>query len=46
MTVTAAGGSHQTAAQRGGELRDKDRPLPDVQRDRRAPAPRLQTLLG
>ena len=41
MTVTAAGGSHQTAAQRGGELRDKDRPLPDVQRDRRAPAPCL-----
>ncbi|KAK9825189.1 hypothetical protein WJX81_005170 [Elliptochloris bilobata] len=34
MTVTAAGGSHQTAAQRGGEVRDKDRPLPDVQRDR------------
>jgi hypothetical protein len=38
MTVAAAGASHQTAAQRGGEVRDKDRPLPDVQRERCAPA--------
>lgn len=37
MTVTVAGASHQTAAQRGGDAREKDRPLPDVQRDRCAP---------
>lgn len=37
MTVTVAGASHQTAAQRGGDAREKDRPLPNVQRDRRAP---------
>ena len=32
--MLAASGSHQTAAQRGGEAKDKDRPLSDLQRDR------------
>lgn len=32
--MTAADGSHQTAAQRGGEAKDKDRPLSDLQRDK------------
>ncbi|KAK9835798.1 hypothetical protein WJX74_008275 [Apatococcus lobatus] len=32
--MTLSDGSHQTAAQRGGELRDKDRPLSELQRDR------------
>mmetsp|Transcript_16329 Transcript_16329/g.48953 ORF Transcript_16329/g.48953 Transcript_16329/m.48953 type:complete len:1001 (+) Transcript_16329:302-3304(+) len=34
MTAIAGSGSHQTAAQRGGELRDKDAPLSELQRDR------------
>ena len=33
-TMMVADGSHQTAAQRGGEAKDKDKPLPDLQRDR------------
>jgi len=33
-TIIVADGSHQTAAQRGGEAKDKDKPLPDLQRDR------------
>lgn len=32
--MTLAGSSHQTAAQRGGEAKDKDKPLSDMQRDR------------
>ena len=32
--MTLAGGHHQTAAQRGGEAKDKDKPLSDMQRDR------------
>ena len=32
--MTLAGGAHQTAAQRGGEAKDKDKPLSDTQRDR------------
>lgn len=32
--MLATDGSHQTAAQRGGEAKDKDRPLSDLQRDR------------
>ena len=32
--MMVADGSHQTAAQRGGEAKDKDKPLPDLQRDR------------
>ncbi|KAK9824009.1 hypothetical protein WJX72_006933 [[Myrmecia] bisecta] len=32
--MTAGGGAHQTAAQRGGEAKDKDRPLSDLQRDK------------
>ena len=32
--MTLAGAAHQTAAQRGGEAKDKDRPLSDMQRDR------------
>lgn len=36
--MTVADGSHQTAAQRGGEAKDKDRPLSDLQRDKCAPA--------
>ena len=32
--MTLAGGGHQTAAQRGGEAKDKDKPLSDMQRDR------------
>ena len=35
-TMMVADGSHQTAAQRGGEAKDKDKPLPDLQRDRSA----------
>ena len=30
--MIVADGSHQTAAQRGGEAKDKDKPLPDLQR--------------
>ena len=32
--MTLAGTHHQTAAQRGGEAKDKDKPLSDTQRDR------------
>ncbi|KAK9865024.1 hypothetical protein WJX84_002089 [Apatococcus fuscideae] len=32
--MTLSDGSHQTAAQRGGEARDKDKPLSELQRDR------------
>jgi len=32
--MTLAGTHHQTAAQRGGEAKDKDKPLSDMQRDR------------
>ncbi|KAL3151330.1 hypothetical protein ABBQ38_013163 [Trebouxia sp. C0009 RCD-2024] len=32
--MTLAGSAHQTAAQRGGEAKDKDKPLSDMQRDR------------
>ena len=32
--MTLAGSGHQTAAQRGGEAKDKDKPLSDMQRDR------------
>ena len=32
--MTLAGAAHQTAAQRGGEAKDKDKPLSDMQRDR------------
>ena len=35
--MTLAGAHHQTAAQRGGEAKDKDKPLSDVQRDRSVP---------
>ena len=35
--MIVADGSHQTAAQRGGEAKDKDKPLPDLQRDRCSP---------
>lgn len=32
--MTLAGSAHQTAAQRGGEAKDKDKPLSDMQRDK------------
>ena len=32
--MTLSGSGHQTAAQRGGEAKDKDKPLSDMQRDR------------
>lgn len=32
--MTPGDRSHQTAAQRGGDARDKDLPLSDIQRDR------------
>ncbi len=35
--MTLAGTHHQTAAQRGGEAKDKDKPLSDTQRDRSQP---------
>ena len=35
--TAVADGAHRTAAQRGGEAKDKDRPLPDLQRDRCSP---------
>ena len=35
--MTLAGAHHQTAAQRGGEAKDKDKPLSDTQRDRSVP---------
>lgn len=35
--MTLAGAHHQTAAQRGGEAKDKDKPLSDLQRDRSVP---------
>lgn len=37
--MTLAGTHHQTAAQRGGEAKDKDKPLSDTQRDRCQPFP-------
>lgn len=37
--TTASEQAHQTAAQRGGQLRDKDKPLSDTQRDRHALLP-------
>ena len=42
--MLATNGSHQTAAQRGGEAKDKDRPLSDLQRDRCSTALRLQAI--
>ena len=32
--MTLAGAHHQTAAQRGGEAKEKDKPLSDLQRDK------------
>ena len=43
--MIVADGSHLTAAQRGGEAKDKDKPLPDLQRDRcspQCPLPHMQ----
>ena len=44
--MIVADGSHQTAAQRGGEAKDKDKPLPDLQRDRCSPQCPLPYMQG